>query len=89
MTSLRSFQTEIEQIATEKHKLHLKEAKEAHAAAELAKHHGKVIKKDVVVHQEEIVVGIDEIVEVPLEVCSTFCRILEDEVWVNLGFRIY
>ncbi|RXK40989.1 GTP-binding protein 1 [Tremella mesenterica] len=48
MTTLKSFQAEIAQISTEKQKLALKEAKEAHAAAELARHHGKIIKKEVV-----------------------------------------
>ena len=48
MTTLRSFQAEIERISHEKQKQAIKEAREAHAAAELARHHGKVpVKKDV------------------------------------------
>lgn len=48
MTTLKSFQAEIEAISQEKHKLAIKEAREAHAAAELARHHGKLPpKKDV------------------------------------------
>lgn len=42
MTTLKSFQAEIEAISTEKHKLAIQQAREAHAAAELARHHGKV-----------------------------------------------
>ncbi|EIW70178.1 hypothetical protein TREMEDRAFT_68532 [Tremella mesenterica DSM 1558] len=52
MTTLKSFQAEIAQISTEKQKLALKEAKEAHAAAELARHHGKIIKKEDLVLSE-------------------------------------
>lgn len=48
MTTLKSFQAEIEAISHEKHVLQIKEAREAHLAAELAKHHGKMpIKKEV------------------------------------------
>ena len=41
MSTLKSFQAEIARISDEKHKLAIKEAKEAHAAAELARHHGR------------------------------------------------
>ncbi|CAD6585720.1 MAG: hypothetical protein TREMPRED_004223 [Tremellales sp. Tagirdzhanova-0007] len=41
MTTLKSFQAEIEQISNEKHKQAIKEAREAFATAELAKHHGR------------------------------------------------
>ena len=44
MTTLRSFQAEIEQISLDKHKQAIKDAREAHAAAELARHHGKLPK---------------------------------------------
>lgn len=48
MSTLKSFQAEIEQISSEKQKLALREAREAHAAAELARHHGKIsVKKEV------------------------------------------
>lgn len=46
MTTLRSFQAEIEQISLDKQKQAIKDAREAHAIAELAKHHGKVVKKE-------------------------------------------
>lgn len=65
MTTLKSFQAEIEQISHDKHKAAIQAAKEAHAAAELAKHHGKVpLKKEVVV--EEVVHEDEQ--EIPLEV---------------------
>jgi hypothetical protein len=53
MTTLKSFQAEIEQISHEKHKLAIKEAREAHAAADLAKHHGKLLKPEVVVEERD------------------------------------
>lgn len=68
MTTLKSFQAEIEHIASEKQKIAIKEAREAHAAAELAKHHGKLpVKKDAV---EEIKTVSEDVVEVPIEVCT-------------------
>lgn len=63
MTTLRSFQAEIENISHEKHKIALEEAKRAHLAAELAKHHGKLPpKKELVaeVHEHEDVEVQDE-----------------------------
>jgi hypothetical protein len=59
MTStLKSFQAEIERISHVKHAEAIKQAKEAHAAAELAKHHGKkVVVKD---ESEAEVVEVDE-----------------------------
>jgi len=59
MTStLKSFQAEIEKISHVKHAEAIKQAKEAHAAAELAKHHGKkVVVKD---ESEAEVVEVDE-----------------------------
>lgn len=41
MTTLRSFQAEIEHFSHEKQKQAIKEAREAHIAAEAAKHHKK------------------------------------------------
>ena len=43
MTTLKSFQAEIEAISLEKQKQAIRDAKEAHAAAELAKHHGRAL----------------------------------------------
>ncbi|KAK4687741.1 hypothetical protein P7C73_g2373, partial [Tremellales sp. Uapishka_1] len=63
MTTLKSFQAEIETISHEKQKIAIKEAREAHAAAELARHHGKAPKKDVVIE-----VKIDESEETKEEV---------------------
>ena len=45
MTTLKSFQAEIEAISHEKHALQIREAREAHIAAELAKHHGRLPPK--------------------------------------------
>lgn len=45
MTTLKSFQAEIEAISHEKHALQIREAREAHVAAELAKHHGRLPPK--------------------------------------------
>ncbi|OCF38424.1 GTP-binding protein 1 [Kwoniella heveanensis CBS 569] len=42
MTTLKSFQAEIEALAHSSHEKAIKEAREAHAAAELARHHGKL-----------------------------------------------
>ena len=70
MSTLRSFQAEIEGISQEKHKLAIEEAKRAHLAAELAKHHGKLPpKKENVaeVHLKEDIA--DEEQERTLEVC--------------------
>lgn len=41
MTTLRSFQAEIENFSHEKQRQAIAQAREAHAAAEQAKHHGK------------------------------------------------
>lgn len=71
MTStLKSFQAEIERISHVKHAEAIKQAKEAHAAAELAKHHGKkVVVKD---ESEAEVVEVDE--GVTLEVSLRLSR---------------
>ena len=54
MTTLRSFQAEIEQISSEKQKQAIRETREAHAAAELARHHGKLPKAQTLeVHEGE------------------------------------
>ncbi|WVQ98999.1 hypothetical protein IAU59_006131 [Kwoniella sp. CBS 9459] len=45
MTTLKSFQAEIEALAHSSHEKAIKEAREAHAAAELARHHGKIPTK--------------------------------------------
>jgi len=66
MTTLKSFQAEIEQISHDKHKTAIQAAREAHAAAELAKHHGKLPKKE---HVEEKVEEVDE-PDIPIEVSS-------------------
>lgn len=70
MTTLKSFQAEIESISHEKQKIAIKEAREAHAAAELARHHGKLPRKEQVV---ELKVDEDEEKERSLEV-SQSCR---------------
>jgi hypothetical protein len=74
MTTLRSFQAEIEGISHEKHRIAIEEAKRAHLAAELAKHHGKLPpKKESVaeVHEQENVAETEE-VERSLEVSILF-----------------
>ncbi|ORX33797.1 P-loop containing nucleoside triphosphate hydrolase protein [Kockovaella imperatae] len=64
MTTLRSFQAEIEQISLEKQKQAIREAREAHAAAELARHHGKAPKvQQVEVANRKEEVTADESVE--------------------------
>ncbi|WWC69185.1 uncharacterized protein I206_103121 [Kwoniella pini CBS 10737] len=62
MTTLKSFQAEIEAISHEKHIQSIKEAREAHAAAELARHHGKLpSKKDQLQQQQPVIeVKVDE-----------------------------
>ena len=67
MTTLKSFQAEIEQISSEKQKQALKEAREAHAAAELAKHHGKVNGKKEVENGDHVENG-DEAKDESIEV---------------------
>jgi hypothetical protein len=69
MTStLKSFQAEIEKISHVKHAEAIKQAKEAHAAAELAKHHGK--KKDI--GKDDGHVEVEEVDQgVTLEVCPS------------------
>ncbi|WVQ69794.1 uncharacterized protein L199_008014 [Kwoniella botswanensis] len=68
MTTLKSFQAEIEAISHEKHIQSIKEAREAHAAAELARHHGKLPSTK---HQPVIEVKVedekDEVAEISLE----------------------
>ena len=68
MTTLKSFQAEIEQISTEKHRQAIKDAREAHATAELARHHGKIGKKEVVTQDDVVEDESDEATEVALEV---------------------
>lgn len=76
--ALKSFQAEIERISHTKHAEAIKQAKEAHAAAELAKHHGKKkepVVKDVgeqgPVHGHgDVPEGEDKLPEVPIEVCT-------------------
>lgn len=75
MTTLRSFQAEIEGISHEKQRIAIAEAKRAHLAAELAKHHGKLPpKKEAVtvaeVHITENIAEPEEAEEHSLEVCS-------------------
>ncbi|KAL7420605.1 hypothetical protein Q5752_004556 [Cryptotrichosporon argae] len=65
MTTLRSFQAEIEQFSAEKHRLQVKEAREAHAAAELARHHGR--KKEAAVVEEAKDKDEGDIEEIPIE----------------------
>lgn len=74
MTTLKSFQAEIERISHLKHVEAIKQAKEAHAAAELAKHHGK--KKEPVVKEvnEEEHEHSQEATELPIEVRWSACR---------------
>jgi hypothetical protein len=79
MTTLRSFQAEIENISHEKHRIAIEEAKRAHIAAELAKHHGKLPpKKEVAVaevHMQDNVTEPEEVEEQSLEVSSpSVCR---------------
>jgi hypothetical protein len=73
MTTLRSFQAEIEGISHEKQRIAIEEAKRAHIAAELAKHHGKLPpKKEAVVaevHITENIAESEEVEERSLEVC--------------------
>lgn len=72
MTTLKSFQAEIEQISHDKHKQAIQVAKEAHAAAELARHHGKLPSKVTIKEtvQEEHTAEEEEIV--PLEVSHRY-----------------
>ena len=66
MTTLKSFQAEIEQIAHDKHQQAIKDAREAHAAAELAKHHGKLPPRREILPVAET--KEEEVSEVSLEV---------------------
>lgn len=78
--ALKSFQAEIERISHTKHAEAIKQAKEAHAAAELAKHHGKKkesVVKDVGEHDNghghgDVPDGEDKMPEVPIEVRTVF-----------------
>jgi hypothetical protein len=67
MTTLKSFQAEIEAISHEKQKQAVRDAKEAHAAAELARHHGKLPKKEAAVVEEHAESSTDQVVELSLE----------------------
>ena len=69
MTTLKSFQAEIEQISNEKQKQAFKEAREAHASVELAKYHGKVNGKKEVDNGNGLDIR-EEVQEVPIEVCE-------------------
>lgn len=68
--TLKSFQAEIERIAQVKQAEAIKLAKEAHAAAELARHHGK--KREAVVKEinenEHMHETVEEVPELPIEV---------------------
>ncbi|WWD16160.1 hypothetical protein CI109_100585 [Kwoniella shandongensis] len=68
MTTLKSFQAEIEAISHEKQKQAIKEARELHAAAELARHHGKIPlgKKDPVL-EVKVKEEVEEVKEVSIE----------------------
>ena len=57
MTTLRTFQAEIEQISLDKHKQAIRDAREAHAAAELARHHGKLPKAAIPAHTDDTTNG--------------------------------
>jgi hypothetical protein len=70
MTTLKSFQAEIERISHDKQKEAIQAAREAHAAAELAKHHGKVAKKEII----EVEKVEEEEADVSLEVRINVCR---------------
>ncbi|OCF55928.1 GTP-binding protein 1 [Kwoniella mangroviensis CBS 10435] len=68
MTTLKSFQAEIEAISHEKHIQSIKEAREAHAAAELARHHGKLPStKNQPVIEVKVEDEKDEVAEISLE----------------------
>ncbi|WVW82795.1 hypothetical protein I302_104806 [Kwoniella bestiolae CBS 10118] len=67
MTTLKSFQAEIEAISHEKHIQSIKEAREAHAAAELARHHGKIPTKNQPVIEVKVEDEKDDEKEVSLE----------------------
>lgn len=78
MTTLKSFQAEIEAISHEKQKQAVREAKEAHAAAELARHHGKLPKKEATVVEELVESAVEQAVELSLEVGPCFEGALAD-----------
>jgi hypothetical protein len=71
MTTLRSFQAEIENISHEKHRIAIEEAKRAHLAAELAKHHGKLPPKKEAVAEVHMNEHVEEPEEKTLEVSQT------------------
>ena len=54
MTTLQSFQAEIERISHDKHLAAIQAAREAHTAAELAKYHGKLPPKKEVIEPKEV-----------------------------------
>lgn len=77
MTTLRSFQHEIESFSHEKQRLALKEAREAHAAAEAAKlHKPKPVEKKVVQVEEQQPVEPEAEVEESIQVstCIALCN---------------
>lgn len=74
MTTLQSFQAEIERISHDKHKAAIQAAREAHAVAELAKHHGKLPPKKEVIEPkvEEVEAESDKTLEVSLRTCFSW-----------------
>lgn len=72
-STLKSFQLEMEHISHVKHAEAIKQAKEAHAAAELARHHGKKKEKEKEVlkeinENEHMHNEVEEVPELPIEV---------------------
>ncbi|WRT67411.1 uncharacterized protein IL334_004382 [Kwoniella shivajii] len=93
MTTLKSFQAEIEAISHEKHIQSIKEAREAHHAAELARHHGKLpTKKEKEISQPIIDVKVDdekeEEKEVPMEDLIVSEESNTDELQSRLASRL-
>lgn len=69
MTTLKSFQAEIEAFSHDKQREAINKAREQHHAAELARHHGKLpAKKEPKEPIIEVKVDEEEQPEVPLEV---------------------
>ena len=77
MTTLKSFQAEIEQISSDKHKQAIKEAREAFANAELAKHHGRATTvKTVEENVDDMEIG-GEVKDVSMEVNERCCAMAD------------
>lgn len=68
MTTLKSFQAEIEAFSHDKQREAINKAREQHHAAELARHHGKLPAKKEPKEPIEVKVDEEEQPEVPLEV---------------------